>query len=63
MNLINEYQVNSEEELISELDFENENSSVYSIDDSETEKEEVCMIIEKEENQPKKYVERLTNNN
>ena len=39
------------------------NSSVYSIDDSETEKEEVCMIIEKEENQPKKYVERLTNNN
>ena len=35
--LINEYQVDSEEEeLISELDFESENSSVYSIDDSET---------------------------
>ena len=55
MNLINEYHVDSEEkELISELDFERENSNVYSIDDSETEKEEICMIIENEENQPKK---------
>ena len=37
INLINEYQVDSEEEeLISELDFESENSSEYSIDDSET---------------------------
>ena len=27
---------------------------MYSIDDSEIEKEEICMIIEKEENQPKK---------
>ena len=33
VNLINEYHVDSEEEeLISELDFESENSSVYSID-------------------------------
>ena len=39
-NLINKYQVDSEEEeLISELDFESENSSVYSIDDSETKRE------------------------
>ena len=38
INLINEYYVDSEEEeLISELDFESENSSVYSVDDSETE--------------------------
>ena len=55
INLINEYQVDSEEEeLISELDFESENSSVYSIDDSETEREEICMNNEKKENQPKK---------
>ena len=54
INLINEYQVDSEEELISELYFESENSSVYSIDDSETKKEEICMIIKKDENQPKK---------
>ena len=55
INLINEYQLDSEEEeLISELDFESENSSVYSIEDSENEKEEICMIIEKEENQAKK---------
>ena len=48
INLINEYQVDSEEEeLISELDFESENSSVYSIDDNEPEIEEICMIIEK----------------
>ena len=54
INLINEYKVDSEEEeLISELDFESENSSIYSIDDSEIEREEICMIIEKEENQPK----------
>ena len=40
MNPINEYQVDSKEEkLISELDFESENSSVYSIDDSETKRE------------------------
>ena len=39
INLINEYQVDSEEELISELYFESENSSVYSIDDSETKRE------------------------
>ena len=63
INLINEYQVDSEEEeeLISELDFESENSSVYSIDDSETEKEEICMIIEKKENQPKKTPLNLEN--
>ena len=55
INLINEYHVDSEEEqLISELDFESENSSLYSIDDSETEKEIFFLIIEKEENQPKK---------
>ena len=62
INLINEYQVDSEEEeLISELDFESENSSVYSIDDSETKIEEICMIIEKEENQPKKTPLNLEN--
>ena len=39
INLINEYQVDSEEEeLIRELDFESKKSSVYSIDDSETKK-------------------------
>ena len=54
INLINEYQVDSEEEeLIRELDFESKKSSVYSIDDSETEKEDIFMIIEKEENQSK----------
>ena len=53
INLINECQVDREEELISEYDFESENSSVYSIDYSESEREEICMIIEKEENQPK----------
>ena len=37
------------------------NSSVYSINDSETEKEEICMIIEKEENQPKKTPLNLEN--
>ena len=61
INLINEYQVSREEELISELDFESENSSVYSIGDGETEKEEICMIIEKEENQPKKTPLNLQN--
>ena len=62
INLINEYQVDSEEEeLISELDFESENSSAYSIDDSETKIEEICMIIEKEENQPKKTSLNLEN--
>ena len=30
------------------------NSNVYSVEDSETKKEEICMIIEKEENQHKK---------
>ena len=34
---------------------------VYSIDDSETEKEEICMIIEKQENQPKKTPLNLEN--
>ena len=61
INLINEYQVSREEELISELDFESENSSVYSIEDSETEKEEICMIIEKEKNQVKKTPLNLEN--
>ena len=54
-NLINEYQVDSEDkEFISKLDFENKNSNVYSLDNSETERDEICMIIENEENQPKK---------
>ena len=34
---------------------------MYSIDDSEIEKEEICMIIEKEENQPKKTPLNLEN--
>ena len=34
INLINEYEINSEdEELITELDFESDNSIVYSLDD------------------------------
>ena len=38
INLIKEYEINSDnEELISELDFESDNSSIYSLDD-ETEK-------------------------
>ena len=52
INLINEYHVDSEKELISELDLESENSSIYSIDDSET---------EKEENHPKKIPLNLEN--
>ena len=34
INLIKEYEINSDnEELISELDFESDNSSIYSLDD------------------------------
>ena len=34
INLINEYEIDSEdEEIISEIDFESDNSSIYSIDD------------------------------
>ena len=47
---INEYQLDSEEEeLISELDFESENSSVYSVEDSENEDivVELLMIIKR----------------
>ena len=62
INLINEYQVDSEEEeLITELDFESKNSSVYIIDDRKAKKEETCMIIEKEENQSKKTPLNLEN--
>ena len=61
INLINKYKVDSEEELISELDFESENLSVYNLDDSEIEREEICMIIEKKENQPKKIPFNLEN--
>ena len=62
INLINEYQVDSEEEeLITELDFESKNSSVYIIDDRKAKKEEICMIIEKEENQSKKTPLNLEN--
>ena len=61
-NLINEYQVDSEDkEFISKLDFENKNSNVYSLDNSETERDEICMIIENEENQPKKTPLNLEN--
>ena len=52
INLIREHQINSKEkELISELDFESENSNVYCLNDNETEEEEICKIREKEENQ------------
>ena len=62
INQINEYQVDSEEkELTSELDFESKNSSVYSLDDRETKMEEICMVIGKEENQPKKTPLNLEN--
>ena len=37
------------------------NSNVYSVEDSETKKEEICMIIEKEENQAKKTPLNLEN--
>ena len=62
INLIKEILIDSEEkELICELDFESKNPSVYSIDNSEIEKEEICMVIEKEENQPKKTPLNLEN--
>ena len=34
---------------------------MYSLDDSETEREEICMIMAKEENQPKKTPLNLEN--
>ena len=46
---------------MSELDFEIDNSSVYSLDDSENERDEICMIIESKENQPRKIPLNLKN--
>ena len=55
INLINEYQLDSEDEkLISELDFEIDNSSIYILKSEADNQETIYMVLEQEQNQPQK---------